>query len=242
MPRIVYIAAAFVSGTLLVFALMSVFGGGISDRAVAEFGEAPEAASPAADPAPIDISGFVVPEAGPVPVPVKSGYLDAVENDEGIIPVRIVVGDVEIDAPVHAMGVDTERNEMEVPQAAEVVGWYRYGPSPGEEGSAVLAAHVDYNGREGAFYDLFQVEAGTLIKIEYSDGSYRLFETFAQRSYEKEVLPVESLFGETGTPRLALITCGGDFDRGSYSYDSNVVVYAEPVGPIHPPSEELAPA
>jgi hypothetical protein len=68
MPRIVYIAAAFVSGTLLVFALMSVFGGGISDRAVAEFGEAPEAASPAADPAPIDISGFVVPEAGPVPV------------------------------------------------------------------------------------------------------------------------------------------------------------------------------
>lgn len=242
MLRTSYAVAAFVSGALLVFAVMAISDGGVSGRMVVEFGEAPEAASPAADPARIDLFGVVVPEPTPAPIPVKSGYPGAVEHDAGLIPVKIVVGDIEINAPVQSMGVDTERNEMEVPQAPEVVGWYRYGPSPGEEGSAVLAAHVDYNGREGAFYDLFRVEAGTLIKIVYNDGSYRLFETFAQRSYEKEVLPVESLFAETGTPRLALITCGGNFNRGSFSYDSNVVVYAEPIGPVHPPWDELAPA
>lgn len=242
MKRIAYGTAAFVCGGLLVFAIMAISSGGVSSRTVNEFGLEPEtapaaAAAPAADP-----SKVAVPDPSPVPVPVESGYPDAAEHDDSPVPVRILVGDIEIDAPVHSMGVDIERNQMEVPQAPEVVGWYRYGPSPGEEGSAVLAAHVDYNGQQGAFYDLFRTEAGTLIKIVYDDGSYRLFEAFAQRSYEKEDLPVQSLFAETGTPRLALITCGGDFDGGSFSYDSNVVVYAEPIGPVHPPTEELAPA
>lgn len=38
-----------------------------------------------------------------------------------------------------------------------------------------------------------------------------------------------SLFTRTGPPRLAVISCGGTFDRAKRSYRDNVVVIAEPV-------------
>ena len=37
-------------------------------------------------------------------------------------------------------------------------------------------------------------------------------------------------FAQTGTARLALVTCGGAFDTRTHSYADNVVVLAEPVG------------
>ena len=39
---------------------------------------------------------------------------------------------------------------------------------------------------------------------------------------------LEDLFARDGTPRLVLITCGGNFNRALDSYDDNVVVIAIP--------------
>ncbi|HAS13191.1 MAG TPA: hypothetical protein DCS55_22175, partial [Acidimicrobiaceae bacterium] len=47
-------------------------------------------------------------------------------------------------APVEPVGVEPN-GEMEIPPAEEV-GWYRFGAAPGESGSAVLAAHIAYDG------------------------------------------------------------------------------------------------
>ena len=32
---------------------------------------------------------------------------------------------------------------MDLPEDVDRVGWYRFGPAPGADGSAVLAGHVD---------------------------------------------------------------------------------------------------
>ena len=56
-----------------------------------------------------------------------------------------------VDAPVTSVGVEPN-GDMEIPGAREV-GWYQYGPTPGADGSAVLAAHIAFNGVDGVFDD-----------------------------------------------------------------------------------------
>jgi hypothetical protein len=127
------------------------------------------------------------------------------------------------------IGVGIEPNgDMEVPPADEV-GWYQYGPSPGQEGSSVLAAHIAYDGRDGVFVNLDDLELGAIIEVLYDDGTARRFEATDKQQYDKNELPRESVFGRTGEPQLVLITCGGDFNRNLRSYEDNVVVYARPI-------------
>jgi sortase (surface protein transpeptidase) len=144
-------------------------------------------------------------------------------------PERLIIHALGIDAPVGAYGV-AANGQMDVPDNVTEVGWYRYGPSPGEPGSAVLAAHVDLRGPgRGLFYDLDQLEIDDEVGITYADGHSREFRVVARSTYLKTELPLDAIFSREGDPVLTLITCGGGFSRSAGSYDSNVIVYATPV-------------
>lgn len=129
-------------------------------------------------------------------------------------------------APIDAVGVEPN-GEMEIP-GADAVGWYRYGRSPGDVGSAVLAAHIAYNGEDGVFRYLADLEPGDVFSVTYDDGSTQEFTAIGLRQYAKDEAPLDDFFDRSGTPRLVLITCGGDFNRALDSYDDNVVVVAVP--------------
>lgn len=146
-------------------------------------------------------------------------------------PVAVRIGAIDITAPVEAYGVDRSTGEMDVPGNVRDVAWYQYGPSPGQPGSAVLAAHVDLESQgAGVFFRLDELEAGDIVTVEYDDGSSRSFEVEARVRYEKTEIPLDVIFATDGPPVLTLITCGGGFNPSVRSYDSNVVVYAYPVG------------
>lgn len=148
---------------------------------------------------------------------------------EGPIPVRLRIEKLEIDAPIGAYGVDS-RGRMDVPDNVTDVGWYRFGPTPGESGSAVLAAHVDLAGPgRGLFFDLDKLEEGDRVEVLLDDQTTLEFEVTAQTTYLKSELPLDLIFSREGSPVLTLVTCGGGFSSSSRSYDSNVVVYAVPV-------------
>ncbi len=143
-------------------------------------------------------------------------------------PITLTIESLGIEAPIGSYGVDA-RGQMEVPDSVSEVAWYRWGPSPGEQGSAVLAAHVDLAGQgAGVFFNLNQLEPGAIVIIDYEDGSAGAFEVAARVAYDKDELPLEVIFSRQGSPVVTLITCGGGFDRSSQRYDSNVVVYAVP--------------
>ncbi len=145
------------------------------------------------------------------------------------IPVALRIPAISVNAPIRLAGVEPA-GDMEVPANASDVGWYKYGPSPGEPGSAVLAAHVDLASQgPGAFFDLRMLEPGDLIFIEFDDGTTQSYRAEARTIYEKQELPTEAIFSRTGAPILTLITCGGGFNPTIGSYDSNVVVYAVPI-------------
>jgi LPXTG-site transpeptidase (sortase) family protein len=145
-------------------------------------------------------------------------------------PTLLRIDGIEIEAPVDPYGVDRQTGEMDVPSNVRDVAWYQYGPSPGEPGSAVLAAHVDLASQgAGVFFRLDELETGDLVEVEYEDGSVQQFEVAARVRYDKAELPLDVIFARNGPPVLTLITCGGGFNPSIQSYDSNVVVYAFPV-------------
>jgi len=129
-------------------------------------------------------------------------------------------------AGVRDVGVQAN-GELEIPGASEI-GWYRWNPSPGRAGSAVLAAHIAYNGADGVFRHLDDVDVGALVTIGYDDGSVREFKITEKSQYGKDELPFDRVFAKDGDPVVTLITCGGTFNRTLRSYDDNVVAYAVP--------------
>ena len=144
-------------------------------------------------------------------------------------PVSLRIPALGEEAPIILAGVE-DNGEMEIPDNVTDVAWYKYGPTPGEAGSAVLAAHVDLAGQgPGVFFELGTLEPGSLILVDYDDGTTGSFRAEARAVYEKSELPTEAIFSRQGPPVLTLITCGGDFNRSLGSYESNIVVYAVPV-------------
>ena len=152
------------------------------------------------------------------------------------VPTSIAIEGFGIRAPVIAVGADPLTTEMDLPADPAVAAWYAPGPSPGQTGSAVLASHVDYGGHLGVFFGLGRVEPDARIRVDYDDGSTRWFIVTARRSFAKSELPVTDLFRRDGVPSLALITCGGVYDRTTRSYSDNIVIYARPETPSVPVS------
>lgn len=145
-------------------------------------------------------------------------------------PIGLTIRAIGVEAPVEAYGVNRRTGEMDVPTNVRDVAWYQYGPSPGQAGSAVLAAHVDLASQgAGVFFNLRQLEPGDVVEVEYDDGSRQTFRVEARVQYDKTEIPLDVIFATDGPPVLTLITCGGGFNPSIESYDSNVVVYAYPV-------------
>src|SRR5438132_2012545 len=53
-------------------------------------------------------------------------------------PVRVRIGAIGVVAPIVPVGADPVTGIVRVPDSVHRVGWYRFGPTPGEPGSAVL--------------------------------------------------------------------------------------------------------
>jgi hypothetical protein len=190
----------------------------------------PSAATPRADHGP----GIPAPagdvEQSTEPVAVHPARLSEEPRPDAVAPVGLRLPAIEVDAAIEPVGVDEATGLTAVPEDIDRVGWYRFGPAPGEQGSAVLLGHVDSHVQGiGAFFRLSSLEPGARVVVVFGDGTSRDFTVVGRRSYPKSALPA-AVFDRTGPPRLALITCGGAFDRATRHYADNVVVYAVPSG------------
>ncbi|WP_432573790.1 class F sortase [Kineococcus sp. SYSU DK005] len=219
---------------------------GFGDPTAATAPAAPAASPAAPPPAPAPTPAGGAGAAGPVPagsVPVGSVPAAALPAFPPVAarpaapappvpvvaPVALRVPDLGIEAPVDPVGV-TADGAVQVPRDGARTGWYRFGPVPGEDGSAVLVGHVDTaSDGPGALHPLARAEAGQVVEVVLADGTARRFAVTARREVVKAELPVRELFERTGPARLVLVTCGGEFDEETRSYASNVVVAAQPL-------------
>ena len=237
---------------LLVF-LMPVIAAGCTASITTAEGERRSGRATSDDPAPAAVTQPLRPTVSadapalpvlPTPQPSPTAYpierfdtelppapigFDALKSApaEGPQPISLEVVEIGVAyAKVVAVGVNADQS-FEVPPADQV-GWYRFGPTPGANGSAVLAAHIAFNGVDGVFRYLVDVEVGATVRIGFDDGTVQSYRINEVTEYDKQQLPV-SLWAHDGDPQLALITCGGTFNPELSSYESNIVAIAVPL-------------
>lgn len=126
---------------------------------------------------------------------------------------------------------ETVGGELLVPTDVRSLGWWDGGAFAGDPfGTVVIAGHVDSKTQGlGFFARLLRARDGDVVTLR-GDGHTLRYRIRAAETVTKNVLAEDNaIFDQAGDHRLVLITCTGAYspDRG---YDSNLVLYAEPLG------------
>jgi hypothetical protein len=120
------------------------------------------------------------------------------------------------------------------PPLTNEAAWYKYSPTPGQLGPAIIEGHVDsLRAGPSVFFRLGALKPGDLVYITLADRQVAVFKITGVRLYRKSQFPTSTVYGNTDYAALRLITCGGSFDEQSRHYSSNVVAFASLVS-SHP--------
>jgi len=145
----------------------------------------------------------VVPQQGMNEVVEERVETEEPEEVIGV-PVVMEIDKLGIASEVEPVGL-AEDGRMDVPNGYWHVGWYDLGYKPGEEGSAVIAGHLDSPNGEAIFYRLGELRVGDVIEVQDDEGNWLEFEVRDKRIYKDTAFPIEEVFGETDDKRLNLI-------------------------------------
>jgi LPXTG-site transpeptidase (sortase) family protein len=140
-------------------------------------------------------------------------------------PTRLVVPELEVDAPV--IRISAPDGVLVPPADPQLLGWWQHGAVPGAvHGGALITGHTVHSGG-GAFDHLETLEPGDRVIVRTPKGRIRYAVT-GVTIYRKASLAQDAarVFRQSGPGRLVLITCE---DWNGSGYDSNAVVFAEPV-------------
>ena len=142
--------------------------------------------------------------------------------------IELPSGDSAVIEPAH-----TVNGVLEVPTDVQHVGWWDGSSYAGDPfGSTVLAGHIDSRQQGlGFFAQLLMVQVGDLIMLR-SDGNTLTYQVVSTSLVQKEALASDSdALDQRGPHRLVMITCSGQWHPELRSYDSNLVLVADPVLP-----------
>lgn len=120
---------------------------------------------------------------------------------------------------------------LQIPADVAHVGWWDGSSAAGDPfGATVIAGHVDSREQGlGFFAELLLVQVGDVITLRAA-GEALTYQVLSTTLVDKEALASESqALDQRGPHRLVLITCSGQWHPEIRSYDSNLVVVAEPV-------------
>jgi len=152
-----------------------------------------------------------------------SSHLSAVKRSR---PVHITIPAIDVNASVVELGLNGN-GTVQVPSSWYVTGWYKYGPTPGQKGSAVILGHVDSTSGPAVFFELSKLRPGNRINVKLASGVTVHFSVIGLREYNKTSLPDKLVYGTRSYDALQLVTCGGVFDSKTHHYLSNIVVFSK---------------
>lgn len=142
-------------------------------------------------------------------------------------PQQIRIPQIGVTAPVESVGLDGQ-GRMKSPVDYANVAWFNLGYKPGEQGSSVIAGHLDDpRANPAVFWDIKLLKKGDEILVTDKDGHERKFKVTRSEKYEYNKVPLKEIFGKEGKPTLALITCEGNYNQSAHNYSHRYVVYSE---------------
>ena len=173
---------------------------------------------------------------GPRPPPLHPRHVGRTSDQAETVmsrskPVTIDIPSIGVRSSLLSLGVNAD-DTVQVPSgdSYDQAGWYRFSPTPGSLGPAVILGHVSGTRGASVFFELGRLRPEDRVKVTRRDGSVAIFEVTRVRRYPKKRFPTQLVYGNTDHPALRLITCGGLFDSTTGHYVDNVVVFASLVG------------
>lgn len=148
-------------------------------------------------------------------------------------PVSIDIPVIDVHSTLQYLGL-TAQGTLQVPAPGpqyNEAAWYKYSPTPGSLGPAVISGHVDSVAQgPSVFFNLGDLRRGDKVLVTRADGLVAVFRVDGVRRYPKDHFPTLLVYGNTDHAALRLITCGGPFDYATGHYVENIVVFASLVG------------
>jgi LPXTG-site transpeptidase (sortase) family protein len=164
--------------------------------------------------APDTSSDVSVPEPTPFPTPTPTPT-----------PVKLDIPSIGVEAKIVEVSFDKETEEILVPDDAREVGWYKFSPPPGDNGSTILNAHYDTpTGAPAIFYNIEQVQVGEVFKIINDQNKELTYRVRAVRKLPLVGFPTELIYGARDHSQVTLITCAGVFDPATQLYSHRLAV------------------
>lgn len=143
-------------------------------------------------------------------------------------PVRLKIRALQVNAPVVPIQVSSDA-VLDPPRNYREVGWWDASAKPGADtGQTVITGHTVHTGG-GSLDKIRSLRPGQLVDVVTRGGTMR-YEVRRVHVFSKESLARHAvrLFGQRGgSGRLVLVSCT---DWNGSTYDSNVVVFGDPLG------------
>jgi len=140
------------------------------------------------------------------------------------VPVSLRIPAMGVSVSLSQLGLNADKSPQ-VPVKFQEPGWFKLGPAPGMMGSAVILGHVDDQKGPAVFFKLGSLRAGDKVDVSLANGSVAHFAVNAVETFLKAQFPSQKVYGSHGYRGLQLVTCGGDFDKATGHYLSNVVAF-----------------
>lgn len=149
------------------------------------------------------------------------------QTDSGF-PIRLKIPKIKLDSVVESVGL-TSDGAMDVPKIPRDVAWFKIGPRPGENGTAVIDGHFGRwkNGEGSVFDNLYKLSKGDKLYVEDDKGAIITFVVRESRRYDPKA-DASAVFGSSDDKsHLNLITCEGEWNKVSKNYSQRLVVFTD---------------
>lgn len=148
------------------------------------------------------------------------------------MPVSLSIPRIGVHTNLMQLGLNKDNTiQVPTPERANLAGWYKYGPSPGEIGNTVIVGHVDSVklGR-AVFFRLGELRPGDKVSVVRTDGLTVPYRVDGVKAYPKAKFPTDLVYGGSNKSTLRLVTCGGPWSKTT-SYRDNIIVFATQSAP-----------
>ncbi|MBX4200758.1 class F sortase [Candidatus Parcubacteria bacterium] len=160
------------------------------------------------------------------PMPFENQNQTASLSNSGL-PTRLSIPSINVDAPIIQVALD-KNGDVDTPKGPSEVAWYKLGPRPGDEGSAILTGHFGpwLDGSHSVFDNLEDIKTGDKIYVKDDKGNTKIFEVKSRREYNPDDKASE-VFNDSSGMHLNLITCHGDWLANQKTYNKRLVIFTE---------------
>ena len=156
-----------------------------------------------------------------------SSAVDTVSLQTGSVPVQMSIAAIDVAAIINPVGLTSE-GDMAIDENPEQIAWYKFGPKPGELGSAVVAGHYGWkNGVPSIFNDLNTLVKGDEISILGENGQLMTFVVTRTAIYMPDQDATDVFKSDDGKAHLNLITCQGSWNKSLDTYSERLVVFTD---------------